>query len=37
MPAPLALAVQHTRTSPLGRVARCINGRGQKVLLKETP
>ena len=33
MPAPLALAVQHTRTSPLGRVAKCIQGNGQNVLL----
>jgi hypothetical protein len=32
--APLALAVQHTLTSPLGRVAKCIHGSGQKVLLK---
>ena len=32
--APLAFAVQHTLTSPLGRVARCIHGRAQNVLLR---
>ena len=32
-PAPLAFAVQHTLTSPLGLVARCIQGSGQNVLL----
>ena len=32
LPAPLALAVQQTLTSPLGLVAKCIQGKGQKVL-----
>ena len=32
--APLAFAVQQTLTSPLGRVARCIQGKGQNVLLR---
>jgi hypothetical protein len=31
-PAPDALAVQHNLTSPLGLVARCIQGRAQSVL-----
>ena len=32
IPAPDALAVQQTLTSPLGRVAKCIQGKGQNVL-----